>query len=368
MVIYETHGDVCRVGYLRVVACLADDRIPKTFDYLASQLYEVARQRDKIKRYDVTGIIASNVNARNYVILAAETGIIDRHTQKRAAYGSIYAQLESAKRINDIIDGRVNAEADDFITLTQAEKIFFMHILIEHDHPFLGEIILWALKQRRFNRTTAMNYIMEDIYPEALAKSLQTASSKKRDIIRKEIDDAERFKDRRLSYSSQAEWIRTRQYAKYRHVAPPRLEWLVDLSILNREGRGKFSINPEIARMGYELERVLRLPMKKMREELFTSIYPYLGNWSKADQEEIAKTIVEGYHRFVYSGVKQVKLEVLEMYACFRLLERGMITTPNTVHQVFNSLTIKYPDKVFITPTTGEVEIAEDSARGYTII
>ncbi len=358
--IYETHGDVCRVGYLRIIACLADDRTPKTLDYLASQLYEITRQQDKAKRYDMTGIIASNVNARNYVTLAAEAGIVDRRSQKRAMYGSIYVQLDSAKRINDIIDGRSSMVVDDFISLTPAERIFFMHVFLEQDYPFLGEIILWALKQGKFNRTTAMNCIMEDIYPEALAKSLQMVDAKKREIIRREIEEAREFKDKRLSFSSQAEWIRTRQYAKYRHIAPPRLEWLVDLGILNRDGRGKFSVRPEIARMGYEFERVLRLPLKKMREELFTSVYPYLGNWVKTGQEEISKTMIEGYYKFIASGIKQVKLELLELYACFRLLEKNMITTPNTAHQVFNSLTIKYPDKVFVTPTTGEVEIAED--------
>ena len=331
-------------------------------EYLASQLYELTKPRDKVeaKSQGLTGVIASAVNARNYVALAAEVGILDRRTQTRGVYGSIYARLASAERVNALVEGRAEMGVKDFITLSHAERIFFLDLMLEQDYPFLGEIILWALRQRRFNRTTAMNTIMEEIYPNALERSLQQADPKKRELVRKEIEEARQFRDKRLSHRSQAEWIRTRQYAKYRHIAPPRLEWLVDLGILSREGRGKFSAKPEIVQLGYELERVLRLPPKRMREELFSSVYPYLGNWKKTGQGEITRTLIDAYYRLANTGMKQVKLEVLKLYTCFTLLEEGKITTPNTVHQVFNSLTIKYPDKVFVTPTTGEVEIAED--------
>jgi len=362
-VIHETHGDVCRLGYLRMIACLADDKEPKSLDFLSSQLYEITRQEKARRKGELTGVVSSMVNARNYVTLASEIGIIDRKTQTRGLYGLVYTRLESAGLINAIIDGREEASLDKLILLNPVERIFFLHILLQADYPFLNEIILWAIRQERFNRTTAMNYIMEEIYPEALSKSIQLVEGKKRALIRRDIEEARMFKERRLSFRSQAEWIRTRQYAKYRHIAPPRLEWLVDVGILNREGRGKFSVNQEVMKIAYEFERVLKMPLRKMREEMFLSIYPYLGKWSKAGQETIAKTLLEGYARFERNGIKRITLDMLELYTCFKLMEQGRITSPNTVHQVFNSLTIKYPDKVFITPSTGEVEIATIEIR-----
>ncbi len=358
--IYEAHGDVCRLGYLRLIACLADDFTPKSFDYLASLLHELVKQAEKPPEGAIlTGIIASQVNARNYITLASETGMIDRKTQVRGMMGSIYSRLDSASKFHAIIEGRERPSHDGLLELSPVERAFFLHTLTYHDYPFLGEVILWSLQRQRFNRTDAMNAIMEDIYPEALTRALHTADPKRRPLIKKELDEAGTFKEKRQSFASKSEWIRSRQYAKYRHVAPPRLEWLVDLGILLREGRGKFAVNEGMLASIERFERVLRQPLKKLEDSLFEQIFPLLHEWEQASREEISQAFIEGYGRFVRDGFKTVKLDMLKLYTCYRLMEAGKLTTPSTVHQVFNNIALRYPDKVFVTPgPSGAVEIA----------
>ena len=41
--ILESHGDACRLGYLRLIACLLEDGSQKSFDFLASILYDMLR-------------------------------------------------------------------------------------------------------------------------------------------------------------------------------------------------------------------------------------------------------------------------------------------------------------------------------------
>jgi hypothetical protein len=55
--IYEVHGDACRLGYLKLVACLNADKTPRSPDYLASLLLESSRQALHDLKEDVLGLL-----------------------------------------------------------------------------------------------------------------------------------------------------------------------------------------------------------------------------------------------------------------------------------------------------------------------
>ncbi len=75
---------------------------------------------------------------------------------------------------------------------------------------------------------------IEEIYPDALRHSMKGLSDKERESLANELQESLKFRELRKMYSSKAEWVRSRQYSKYRHTVPPRLEWLVDIGLLTR--------------------------------------------------------------------------------------------------------------------------------------
>ncbi len=349
----ETHGDVCRLGYLRIIPCLLEDTSPKTFDFLAALLHDIVKgvgDRDLLVSKPI-GLITSSVNARNYVTMAAELNFIDRKTQLLGTFGKLYLTTDSAVKFKKFVDGRESLNLIELITLNDAEKLFFLWALFVQDYPFIQLITNWAVKKKKFRRQEAMIYAMEEAYPQALKKALPPS-----DIRRKE---AEKFREKRLSIKDKIEWIKSSQYAKYRHIAPPRLEWLVDCGILKRSGRGKYEVNDQ---MIYDQQKVLKLTTmrpKRIEGYLFNDFLKGMSRWYKqAGRTEVIKTMIQVYDRMSFQFGGEVNLTYLECMTSIVLLENGLIAEMQKIHDAFNSLALQFPDKIYVTPGGGNVNIA----------
>jgi len=354
--ILETHGDVCRLGYMRLIACLAEEDTPKSFDFLASILYDFIRNIGPPQLpIKPVGIITRPVNARNYVSVAAEMNILDRKTQTLGDAGRIYVRLNSATKF---LHESKQITHEELLTLNPVEKMLLFTALIPADFPFLLNTIIWALEREEFTRMEAMNYMMEELYPSALKSIITKADARKRSIVEKEIAEAEKFKIKRLSLENKSEWIKSSQYAKYRHVAPPRLEWLVDLGILKRSGRGRYSADESFVKCKELFEGYLKVPLKRIEEEIIKDFAPLMvPGLTKATRLDVASMIIEAYSRFTNKR-SAVNLNMLERLCVFLLLERKLFSTPSMVHDVFNNLAIRFPDKMFVQRgRTGSVEV-----------
>jgi hypothetical protein len=355
--ILETHGDVCRLGYMRLIACLAEEDTPKSFDFLASNLYDFIRNIGPPQLpIKPIGIITRPVNARNYVSVAAEMNILDRKTQTLGDIGRIYVRLNSATKF---LHESKQITHEELLTLNPVEKMLFFTTLISADFPFLLNTIIWALEREEFTRMEAMNYMMEELYPSALKSIVTKVDAKKRSMVEKEIAEAEKFKMKRLSLENKSEWIKSSQYAKYRHIAPPRLEWLVDLGILKRSGRGKYSAEESFVKCKELFEGYLKVSLKRIEEEVIKDLAPLMiPGLTKASRLDVASMLIEAYGRFTSKG-NAVNLNMLERLCVFLLLERKLFSTPSMVHDVFNNLAIRFPDKMFVQRgKTGSVEVA----------
>jgi len=359
--ILETHGDVCRLGYLRLIACLLEDENPRSFDFLSSILYDLVKNAEDHEFFTSKpiGLITRAVNARNYVTLAAEMNIVDRKSQKLGRFGKTYLTLNSSQPFREFIEGKSLLSARDLISLSEAEQLFFLWATLVSDYPFIQPIISWAIEKERFTRQEAMNYIMEEVYPIALKKILPSLPSKKKQQVMREIGEAEKFRERRSAIPSKTEWIKSSQYAKYRHIAPPRLEWLVDIGILVRDGRGKYSVEEQFIQNAEKVLKVMRLSLSRMEEHLFED-YPKIMYKSlrQAGRYEISKALVEAYERVSEAG-GPVNLEYLKRVTALLLIEREMYAGIRTIHDVFNSLALRFPDKIYVAPGSGKtVDIA----------
>ena len=351
--ILETHGDVCRLGYLRIIACLLEDRQPKSFDFLAGILYEMMRSVEDERPSHTIGLITRAVNARNYVTLAAEMGVIDRGTQSLGRFGRIYLALRSSEHIRDYVEGKAIPSVKELITLNEAERFFFLWNIMIADYPFIQYIVSWILERERFTRQEAMNYIMEEAYPEALKKILSTLPKKKREQVAREAEEAGKFREKRLAISDKTGWIRSSQYAKYRHIAPPRLEWLVDTGILLRMGRGKYEVAQPYLQNAEEVSRIMAMTPTRMEDALFNTLSKLIyRNLRAANMYEVSRTLVEGYER-IRNG-DQVSLDILKKTTFLLLMEDDKIADLRTIHDAFNSLALRFPDKIYVSPGTGK--------------
>ncbi|MCD6125999.1 MAG: hypothetical protein J7J19_03210 [Thaumarchaeota archaeon] len=351
--ILESHGDACRLGYLRLIACLLEDGSQKSFDFLASILYDMLRNLEFYEplTQKPTGLITRYVNARNYVTLAAEMGFIDRASQTIGEFGKIYLCLDSADKFREFVEGRSIPSLNDLIALNDAEKFFFLWILLNRDYPMIQHVLRWVIDRKSFTRQEAMNQIMEEFYPNSLRKVLSTLDGRRKEQIIREIEEAEGFRKRRLQMDDKVSWIKSSQYAKYRHIAPPRLEWLVDCGILKRVGRGKYEIRESYLKLRTEVLKLTSLKPAKLDNYFFGEFVKLFSkDFSAANRYEILKTMIEVYERLRTLFGDEVNLSTLECSTIMVLMERGKFADLKTIHSSFNSLALKFPDKIYVIP------------------
>lgn len=361
--IYETHGDTCRLGYLRLIPCIMEDDEPRSFDFIATILYDIVRNVSDIEHIprNTIGLITRTVNARNYVTVAAEMNIIDRKTQRLGLFGKIYLILNSSLSFKDFIEGRSSLSIKELITLNDSEKLYFLWLLMVSDYPFIESIVSWVIEKEKFTRQEAMYYIMEEAYPASLKKALGSLPESKRRNIELEISEAEKFRDKRLSIEDKTEWIKTSLYAKYRHIAPPRLEWLVDVGILRRDGRGKYSIDERVVKGVDKIAKFSRMSLHKVEEYLFEELSKTMSSGLRnAGRYEISRTMVEAYAKMEKYGLKPIRLDYLEKVTSLLLLEKKTYANTSMIHDVFNSLAIRFPEKIYISPApSGSINVAK---------
>ncbi|MEM2237984.1 MAG: hypothetical protein QXR26_06705 [Candidatus Caldarchaeum sp.] len=358
--IFELHGDACRLGYLKLVACILEDGAARSPDYLASVLLETCRSMEDDVGDRMPGLLRNEVNARNYVKLASQLGFYDRRTGKVGEFGAVYTCLSSSYTLKRHVAGESTAKLSSALLLNSVEKLLFTQTLLIKDFLMTGQIVRWVLKTRVFSRQQAMETVMEEIYPEALKRALKNPSDKMRQSINAELQEALKFRETRLTYRSKADWIRSRQYAKYRHAVPPRLEWLIDLGFLERAQRGRYAAALEVLKLSRDLEVVLEKPRDKLEQALFNYLAPSVLSLKHPTQNVEAQTLTEVY-RVLNRVLGRVRLDVLCLAAAYKLVEDGFRSSPSSAARAFSYLSLLYPDRVFAT-------YSEDGSTDVTLL
>jgi len=351
----ETHGEVCRLGYLRLIVGAAKSGArgePISPGFITAILEGSVKKLDQgaLAQPNTVGLIRSSVAARNYVSFAIDVGLLDRHSRGLGENGIIYAFTRSISPFEAFLRGDARLTLLDTITLRPVDRIYFTWLLLTHDYLILPGIIKWALEVESFARLDAMNYVMEDLYPQALAALLAASGRREQRSIQSKIEAARRFREERMKYKAKAHWIRSSLYAKYRHVVPPRLEWLVDLGLLNRVGRGRYIVSEHVLSRREDLLRAVSYPPSKLRDGVFANIAPLMMPYtSRPSREAINRELVQTFNVISSWLSGPVKVSTLELAVAIRLLENNQITTPSMVRDAINQLSILYPDKLFLT-------------------
>lgn len=357
--IIETHGEVCRLGYLRLIASIARQEAPLTSDFIASVLADAVGKADvqTLRRREVglIGMISSRVAARNYVTLAYGFGFLDRRTQRLGMNGFIYNALRSSSKFDAFLKGEADLSHRDLLTLNNVEKFLFLLTMIKHDYLMIPSLIKWVSEKVEISRMEGMNYVMEEVYPNALKLLIMTTGKNRRAELAAKFEEALKFGEKRRTFASKADWIKSSLYAKYRHIAPPRLEWLVDTGLLERSGRGRYVVSELLRRNSDTFARALSHSPQAIVEQLFANIAPlYTPYGGKATKTGVVEELIRSFQTLSGSSKRPVGMDLLELATCFRLLENNQLTTPKMVHDSLNNLMVVFPEKVFIAPGEGE--------------
>jgi hypothetical protein len=324
----ESHADVCRLGYFRLIPVLSmlsgENKVIRQ-NFLARSLFECLQKvNGSLEKPRISGIITGLTNARNYIAVAQKLGLVEKTGP--GLFGKIYLCLDSAKSFEEFVKGERELSLDDILELSPPERVLFMWVIFGEDFPFPLFILKFAFQKRDFRRIEAMDAIMEEIYPGWKEKRLATKPS---------------------------DWIYTREYNLAYHTVFPRLEFLVDLGFLVRTGRGRYEISRNllpnsniILRMCDEKNR------KKMEEEIFNKMPRVVGEASeprRASEAEIREEMFRAYSR--YSGLNKFgnpRFDILVKLTALLLLERGRHATISEIRTTFDKLFTQFPNRVSI--------------------
>jgi hypothetical protein len=351
--IFETHADVTRLGYFRLIPILSmllnENKVIRQ-DLLARRLLECClRAGGTSEKPKPTGIITGLTNARNYVAVAQKIQIIDQRTREPGLFGKLYLSLESSKNFEEFAKGEVRLSLEDILNLSGPERLFFLWVISIADFPFIQAIIKWVLQQKEFKRGEAINAIMEEIYPAVLEKVIDAEEASERKSIKRRIAESKNWREKRLTIDKY-EWIKTKQYYVYHHIAVPRIEFLIDLGILKKIGRGKYCVREKVLRNSNIILEMCEKEKNEIEEYIFNEIEMFKVIVDEVPREaskyEIMKEMVRAYSRL--NQFRIPRLDLLEKVTALLLLENGKYAKLNEIHETFNRLFLQFPGKIYI--------------------
>lgn len=345
----ETHGEICRLGYLRLVPLFLEyskngvvepttsgKKLLSFIKYVDSQTYNLKHERTKLS--GVLGEKSSEKSASYYVKLAKDLGLLDNNLYLPLLRASKSFQLFQSSIVNSSF---MEITHTDFLKLTNGDKLIFTYILAKRD-PLFPEIIKWAKDKKSFRRFDAMVELMENVLPQIISETLSRRKTSEEaaanGILGKtleKLNNYKRIREELYSAGKSSEWIRTKSYNMYRHTIPPRLEWMVDLGYLEKN-TGKQQVSR------YQATELLRRcsddVYKLSRADDVDKIFNALNNISSsialsATRSPYGRVI----RRFITKTFKTISneapQEILVLASCANMIDEDFKVTINMIER-----------------------------------
>jgi hypothetical protein len=206
----------------------------------------------------------------------------------------------------------------------------------------------------------AINAIMEEIYPAVLEKVIDAEEASERKNIKRRIAESKNWREKRLTIDKY-EWIKTKQYYVYHHIAVPRIEFLIDLGILKKIGRGKYCVREKVLRNSNIILEMCEKEKNEIEEYIFNEIEMFKVIVDEVPREaskyEIMKEMVRAYSRLKQFIIP--RLDLLEKVTALLLLESGRHAKVNEIHSTFNRLFLQFPGKIYIASDDNGINITQ---------
>jgi len=333
----DIKGDMCRLGYLKILPFLMGDFESIEPERLALLLEENTTKSGKPKWTDTdfpnglstTGLVPTAGKAINYVELATKLEFFNKERGIWAKYGIICNKLFSI----DLSTTSINP-----LILDEMEKIFFLKILLEKDGMVITKLMDYFITKKEFSRKEAMNFFMENIYLDIL-RGLQTKDIK----FQEKYDSVLEFKKNRELLEKDKEWANSEQYADYRHRAVPRIEWLVDIGFLDKKMNSGYKITNEAT----SINKVVNDFLSNEESDLYSlMVLPLKSNQQPISQSELISKIISSNEKFIEKGHIVLLIDDLVEFVTLKCISEKKYVTKNSIKNTINEMIKKYPKYV----------------------
>ena len=343
-IIFDIKGDMCRLGYLKILTMISDDNENYDIDYHAGLLEEQVTEdeepkeylikplKDKEKKLSSTAIIPKGV-AKNYIELSYGVELFSSYGTGMEDNGNLYHKILLEKNQDGF-------ELDQSLILDPIDKIFLLSIFFEKDNQILLPLIKFFKENPgKISRNDAMIHVTEKILIPEAEKLAETSEDEY--VEKKVFPNIDSWKDYEDMRKEEYEKWKVDGYPFYRHNGNPRLEWLVDLGILEKTS-SNFNADPKIS----EIYDALLKTKENYAEPFFEIAKAYLPSLIPALEDEIEKQILDSYKKFLDFDQMTVVKNLLFSLVSFELMKNQKITTFEKIQGGLDGLVKKYPGKI----------------------
>lgn len=340
----ETHGEVCRLGYLKLIPLMRepDGRGGISLKKTGENLLEFIKNLEPTNK-KCPGILSGRSSLKTaiyYVVLARDLKLLGEELPLLYACKSIQ-YLESA-----INGGANNVSHESIIKLSKGERLIFTYVLARRDPLFPG-IAEWASKQESFKRRDAILQIMEEVLPHAISNMISKHNGDDAELRLKTILDRIRKYGQQLKeelVKNPVGWIKTRYYGAGRHLIAPRIEWMVDLHLLSRSsGKRRVKRYAPTAALKMTARAICAISATEDCDEMIASLDQIAKSIAPAGlaphQDEIRRAIARTY-RIMAKIVDPVPELALILSSCARLMDCEYKVTPTLVRKELQKMTL----------------------------
>jgi len=346
--LHDIKGDMNRLGYMKIISSfLYPNNNIGSFN-LAESLH-TSCTTNGTPRWEAEMELAETQNGLSKTMMIPK-GTANSYVEF-ANILEIYTSIESASLLNgkllaEILDLDINA---DFLTiqnnpliLEPIEKFFFWHLFIQNDGAVLYILMRYIIqKNDNCTRKELMNHLMEtpDGYELILTTELQNPNTSYDDQIKlqEKLQHVPNFTQNRIDLENDGTWNVTEQYSLYRHFADPRIQWLIDLGFLRKNGRTNLSATQIAQDLLAIMDNYIQNETLNLFHELALLFFPRATN---ATNTEIINEIIVMYDRLtIPTGAITVVRQLLCLAVSFSLIKNNKLVTPEQVNdQIENML------------------------------
>jgi len=314
----DIKGDMCRLGYILIIPTLLSENAGCDEIRLANLLENktTIKKKTKWEKFPTglsdTALIPRAVS-KNLVELASKIGFF---SMKKKSLGN-KAKL-SKKIFPNVLD------SSNPLILTINQKIFLCKCMLESDGISLFHLMKFIIDKSDLQRKEILDTFMEELLPLIIQEQIdKTSNSTKKNKLKKELIQIKAWPEQRKILEGKGVWNTSDQYAKYRHFANPRPEWLVDLGFLSKKDK-KFSPTDLAPQLLDAIKELLNDENASMYDKLIPVYYPKIEILD--DKKKIKREIVDCFDLIRQSGnLATTKNFLIELVILANLLKKRMI-------------------------------------------
>ncbi len=351
----DVKGDMCRIGYMKIIShilapnkTLPPEPLSERLETLSvdnsNPRWENLMEQEELQNGLSKTMMIPKGTAKSYVEFAELLKIYSSFDHSLISNGIVLSNLLNLGLNTDFFQTHTNP-----LVLTNLEKIFFWNIFLEEDSAPLFILMNYIITKNNIcTRSELMGCLMEtpDGYKNFLQGMIDNPDtdwdSRTKAVSRLQtVDD---FAQNRQDSQDKGEWNLTEQYALYRHFADPRIQWLVDLGFLKKEGRSGF-------RLTLVANDIFTIFSNYKNDENYNPFIElcqlFIENPRPVSDEEIKEQILNSYDGLTKGGTSTTKKSLLYSAVVYSLLNSGSIIGHEKVITLVDKLQQEHPNCIY---------------------